>query len=106
MPGFIFSLADAHDGWDGETVQLPDVQAAKCVAIKLIADTLCNHPQAFWDAESHQVTVSDERRLTLFIIDISATTSPAMRYEKRARASDPGPGAGVAATGGNIDRAA
>ncbi len=87
MPGFKFSLADAHDGWDGETVQLPDVQAAKCVAIKMIADTLCNHPQAFWDAESHQVTVSDEKRLTLFILDISTTMSPVMRPVRPARAA-------------------
>lgn len=78
MPGYIFSLADEHDGWDGEARELPDVQAAKCAAIKMIADTLCNHPETFWEAENHQVTVSDENRLTLFIVDTTTTTSPAI----------------------------
>ena len=78
MPRYIFSLADDHDGWDGEAIQLRDVQAAKCTAIRMIVDTLCEHPQAFWDAETHQVTVSDENRLTLFIVDITTTTSPAI----------------------------
>jgi hypothetical protein len=78
MPQYVFSLADDHSGWDGEAKELPDVQAAKCVAIRMISDTLCNHPQAFWDAESHQVTVSDEKGLTLFIVDLLTTTSPAI----------------------------
>lgn len=78
MPKYVFSLANDHDGWDGEAKELADVQAAKCVAIKMIADTLCSHPQTFWDAESHQVTVSDENGLTLFMVDLLTTTSPAI----------------------------
>lgn len=44
MPSYIFSLAGDPDGWGGEPKDLPDVQAAKCTAIRMIAETLCNHP--------------------------------------------------------------
>lgn len=48
------------------------------MAITMIADTLCNHPQALWDADTHQVTVSDEQMLTQFIVEIVTTTAPAL----------------------------
>lgn len=79
MPKYIFTLAADHEEWSGEVQDLPDVQAAKCVAIRMIAETLCNHPQAFWEEDPHQVTVSDENMLTLFIVNIATTTSPAIR---------------------------
>lgn len=78
MPRYIFSLADHNAGWNGDARELPDVQAAKCVAIRMISDTLCNDAQAFWDAYTHQVTVSDESGLTQFIVDITTTTSSAI----------------------------
>lgn len=79
MPLYIFTLAEDHDGWDGEAKELPDPQAAKCVAIRMIAETLCNHPQTFWERDTHQVTVSDENMLTLFIVEIVTTTAPAFK---------------------------
>lgn len=78
MPKYVFTLAQPHDDWDGEAKELPDAQTAKCVAIRMIADTLCNHPQAFWDTDTHQVTVSDEAMLTQFIVEIVTTTAPAL----------------------------
>jgi hypothetical protein len=79
MPHYIFTLADDQDDWDGEAEELPDVQAAKCVAIRMISETLCNHPQKFWETDTHQVTVSDEKMLTQFIVEIVTTTAPALK---------------------------
>lgn len=79
MPLYVFTLAEDHDEWDGDAKDLPDPQAAKCVAIRMIAETLCNYPQKFWETDTHQVTVSDENMLTQFIVEIVTTTAPALR---------------------------
>lgn len=79
MPKYIFTLAGDQDGWDGEAVELDSPQAAKCFAVKMIAETLCENPQSFWERESHEVTVSDDVGLTQFIVEIVTTTAPALR---------------------------
>lgn len=78
MPKYIFTIANDHEDWNKQPQKLPDHQSAKCAAIRMVADTLCKHPEAFWDDDPHQVTVSDETMMTLFVVDIMTVTSPAV----------------------------
>ena len=88
MPIFYIHLKGPDTVPDLVGQELEDVQAAKCAAIHMVAKTLCSQPQAFWDAEFHQVRVSDEWGLTLFVVDIQTTTSPSSRLSGRAPPSE------------------
>lgn len=85
MPKFYIDLEEPSGEADVVGQELEDIQAAKCAAIRMIADTLCKHPQAFWDADRHRVRVSDDYGITLFVVDITTTTSPIARSFARAR---------------------
>ena len=83
MPKFYFHLEEPSGPPDLVGQELEGIQAAKCFAFRMVADTLCGDAQAFWEAESHRVRVSDEFGLTLFVLDIQTTTSPAAKNAGR-----------------------
>ncbi|CAN5332456.1 hypothetical protein BH11PSE2_BH11PSE2_13550 [soil metagenome] len=78
MPRFMFKLEHKGDKHPVETLTLEDLAAAKCEAVKMIGKDLCEHPQAFWDADTYQVTVSDEGGLNLFSVVMMSVTAPAV----------------------------
>ncbi len=84
MPKYFFQLGPSPRA-ERVGQELPDIQAAKCAAVRLIAETLCEHPQDFWDTDSHQVTVTDQGGLVQFAIDIFTTTSPVAQASIRRR---------------------
>lgn len=76
MPRYFFHLEHAEDVRDIAGTDLPDLAAAKCEAVQVIARELCAHPQGFWDADTYQVTVSDAGGLTLFMVAMMAVLAP------------------------------
>jgi uncharacterized protein DUF6894 len=75
MPMFHFHTDDLHDD-DGHV--LPNVNSAKCEAIKLAAQMICDQADDFWDRAEWSMTVTDERGLTLFQLQVIGTESPAI----------------------------
>ncbi len=79
MPRFFFHLENtATPVRDTEGVELGDLAAAKCHGVTLIAEALCASPQAFWEADTYQVVVTDADGLMLFQICMMAVMAPAM----------------------------
>jgi len=65
---------------DEEGTELESVAVAKCEAIKLAAGIICDEAADFWERAEWTMTVSDERGLTLFQLDIVGTESAAVGY--------------------------
>jgi hypothetical protein len=75
MPRFHFHTPDLQDD-DGHT--LPSLEVAKCEAIQLAGRMICEHADGFWDRGEWAMTVTDERGLILFQLQIVGTESPAI----------------------------
>jgi hypothetical protein len=50
--------------------ELIDVHAARNQALMILADSLRHDPEEFWRDRSFKLTVTDERGLTLYILDV------------------------------------
>jgi hypothetical protein len=74
---FFFQLDDGQVPHEREAADLADVAEARCHAVQLIAETLCDQPQRFWERETYSVTVSDPDGLILFMVQMVATFSAA-----------------------------
>jgi hypothetical protein len=83
VPKFFFQLENTDHVHDVEGTELEDVEAAKCHAVSLIAESLCAHPKGFWDAETYQITVTDEWGLTLFMICMMSVVAPVLQQQPR-----------------------
>jgi hypothetical protein len=44
-----------------------------------MADVLCDSPEAYWEHENFQVTVTDETWMTLFTVEMNSNDSPFLR---------------------------
>ncbi len=79
MPRFFFHLENtASPTKDVEGVELESVDAAKCHAVTIIAEALCHEPMGFWRADTYQITVTDERELTLFMVCMMSVIAPSL----------------------------
>jgi hypothetical protein len=83
LPRYFFHLAGAVEVPDDEGSELADLEAAKCEAVQLIAQTLCDQPRSFWEADAYRVTTTDENGLILFTVEMIATLSAAMPPSRR-----------------------
>jgi hypothetical protein len=81
---YFFHLEDGTSIPDNEGTELPSLEAAKHAAVQLLAQTLCNAPSKFWNAETYRVNVTDRAGLILFTLEIVATVSPAVSQRHRA----------------------
>ena len=73
MPRFHFHTDDLRDD-DGHV--LPNLRVAKCEAIKLAAQTICDQADDFWSKAEWSMTVTDEKGLTLFQLQVLGTEAP------------------------------
>ncbi len=79
MPRFYFHLENSADPIrDTEGRQLSDLEAPKCHAVTVVAEALCERPKGFWDAETYQITVTDEWGLALFMVCVMSVIAPAL----------------------------
>jgi hypothetical protein len=79
MPRFLFNVTD--DGvLSPQCLDLPDLKAARCEAVKAACTTLMQCSEGFWEnGGDWQMTVTDERGLTLFTLIFYAADAPAGR---------------------------
>ena len=73
MPVFHFHTDKDHDV-DG--IELPDLASAKCEAVKLAGRLICDEADLFWTKAEWSMTVTDDRGLTLFQLQIVGTDAP------------------------------
>ena len=84
MPRFHFHTADLPDD-DGHI--LPSLDVAKCEAIKFAGRTICDDAESFWEQGEWAMTVTDERGLTLFQLQLIGTEAPAIEGASSRRSS-------------------
>ena len=82
MSRFFFHLTSSYDTPDDEGVELANLEAARCHAVKMIADVLCHSPGEYWKAEMYRVTVTDETRLILFTVEVTSVDAAAIASRK------------------------
>ena len=78
MPRFFFHTEDGIKTPDEDGTELPDVEAAKRAATQLLADSLRNNSQLFWETENYRIVVADDDGLTLFTLELAAIIAPAL----------------------------
>ena len=78
MGRYFFHLEAAKLWLDEEGTELPDIAAAKGQAVQYIAEHLHRKPNHFWEADNFEVRVTDSNDLTLFLVAVIATLSPAI----------------------------
>ncbi|NJC42435.1 putative secreted protein [Brevundimonas alba] len=75
MPTFIFETDAGTKGPRSASVVLPDLRAAQIAAVKYLGELLSDDGDEFWKEEMVTMTVSDNRGLCLFRLDLSAVRS-------------------------------
>lgn len=78
MPKFFFHLTHSGEIRDEAGTEFATLQEAKCHAVKLIADTLCEDPHKFWESESYRVTIADDAGLYLLLVEMISYPAPAL----------------------------
>ena len=76
MDRYYFHIDDGEVSVDSEGHELPSLEVAKCEAIKMAGNMICEAPARFWDHGEWTMTVADEGGLTLFRLDIIGTEAP------------------------------
>lgn len=76
MPRFYFHTEDHPDS---EGAELSDVGVAKCEAMRLAGQIICEEADSFWDKSQWTMTVADESGLILFQLHIIGTEAAAIR---------------------------
>ena len=79
VPRFFFHTEDGRCFSDEDGTDLPDLEAAKAEALRLIGEVAREDAAEFWATGELRVTVADHRNLTLFALDMSAIMPPAIR---------------------------
>lgn len=59
-------------------VELADLHSARCHAVKLIADVLCQEPELFWKSDIYRVSMADDRGLLLLSVEMIAQAAPVL----------------------------
>ena len=88
MPKFYFNTEGQVDD---EGTELESLAIAKCQAIKMAGEIICDEAESFWEKAEWTLTVSNEAGLTLFQLSIVGTESPAVRLMASARATSASP---------------
>lgn len=77
MPRYFFHIEDGQAARDDEGVELKGAAAAKCEAVKLAGQMICDSAGSFWDRQEWKLTATDEDGLTLFCLHFVGIEAPA-----------------------------
>ena len=77
MTRYFFNTQDGHCLLDKDGTELPDLEAAKTEATQLLADSLNHSPDTLWGTGHFSITVTDEKGLTLLVVDADGALAPA-----------------------------
>lgn len=78
MPRFYFHTEDGEPQPDREGLELPDISSARHEATLAVGDLVRERADELWRDGLLRLSVTDRDGLTLFVIDVSATASPAV----------------------------
>ncbi len=79
MSRYFFNTQDGVVVDDRVGAECADLAAVRGQAVRRAAAMLNEQAEAFWQDPYWKLSVADERGLTLFCIEISATLAPAVR---------------------------
>jgi len=82
MPRFHFH-SDGQRDVDG--TEVANLQEAKCEAIRMAGRIICEEAAEFWDSAEWTMTVTDDRGLTQFQLQIIGTEAPSIRSSSSVR---------------------
>jgi hypothetical protein len=77
MSRYFFHIEDGLPVQDDLGVELDTLTQAKCEAVRLAGQSICDAAGHFWDREEWKLTATDEGGLTLFILQFVGTEAPA-----------------------------
>jgi hypothetical protein len=77
MPRFHFNLSDGLADLDVEGCELPGLDSAREGAVLFLGRLLLDKPKEFWIDGEWLLTVTDDRGLVLFNIEVSTQAAPA-----------------------------
>ena len=69
MGRYYFNIDDGSNIRDTLGMDLPALAAAKCEAVRYASRLICDDAEHFWDAGVFQMTVSDEKGLTILLVE-------------------------------------
>jgi hypothetical protein len=77
MPRYFFHVE--YDGLihDDEGAELRDLTVAKCEAVKLAGQMICDAAGEFWEKDEWKLTATNEDGLTLFALHFIGVDAPA-----------------------------
>lgn len=84
MRRYFFHTEDGRSFHDEDGTSLPDDEAARIEAARVLGQLLNERPAAVWRDEEFRLTVTDDRGVILFVLDIAALLSPAAGGASRA----------------------
>lgn len=78
MPRYFFHIDDGLSARDDEGTELRDLAVAKCEAVKLAGQLICDTAGGFWDRQEWKLTATNEEGLTLFCLHFVGIEAPAV----------------------------
>jgi hypothetical protein len=76
MPKYYFQVDDGASDPGGDGIELADLKAAKCEAVKYAGRLICDAHTSFWHMDDWRLTVANEDGLTLFTLIFASVDSP------------------------------
>lgn len=76
MPHFIFHV---EGNPDDQARDLPNIAAAKCLAVRYAGELICEEAESFWDEAEFSMIVMNEAGLILFTSTLTGLEAPALR---------------------------
>ena len=76
MPRYFFNLADGSREQDTDGVELPDIAAARLMAVEHAGELLGSEPTKLWQHGQWRVEVTDERGILLCTVITLAIDAP------------------------------
>jgi hypothetical protein len=77
MPRYFFHIEDGKTAQDEDGVELESLARAKCEAVRLAGQSICDCAPTFWNTDGWKLTASDEDGLILFSLYFAGTDAPA-----------------------------
>jgi hypothetical protein len=77
MPRYFFHIEDGATTRDDEGTELKDVAVAKCEAVRLAGQMICDSAGSFWDKQEWKLTATNADGLTLFCLHFVGIEAPA-----------------------------
>ena len=76
MPRFFFQVSGSPEDLG---MDLPDIAAAKCEAVRYAGKLICEEADRFWDKADFTMAITDEAGLVLFSLILSGVDAPVIR---------------------------